>query len=71
MVMGLAIGGALASIPGVASADSSDWLTAVDSLVSGFAAPAATDVSGLNLALSYDGISLFQSDRDRLHGDQW
>jgi hypothetical protein len=58
--MGLGIGAALASIPGTASADSSDWLTAVDSFLSGAAIPAATDASGLNLAISFDGMSLFQ-----------
>jgi hypothetical protein len=59
MAMGLGIGAALASIPGTASADSSDWLTAVDSFLSGAAIPAAT-TSGLNLAISFDGMSLFQ-----------
>lgn len=61
IVMGLGIGGALAAIPGTASADSSDWLTAVDSFLSGVAVPAASDASsGLNLAISFDGMSLFQ-----------
>jgi hypothetical protein len=60
MAIGLGIGGALASIPGTASADSSDWLTAVDSFLSGAAVPAATEPSSLNLAISFDGMSLFQ-----------
>jgi hypothetical protein len=60
MAVGLGIGAALASIPATASADSSDWLTAVDSLLSGSVLPAATDTSALNLAISFDGMSLFQ-----------
>ncbi len=58
--MGLGIGGALAATPGTASADSSDWLTAVDSFLSGVAVPAASDASALNLAISFDGMTLFQ-----------
>jgi hypothetical protein len=60
IAVGLGFGGALAANPGTAAADSSDWLTAIDSLVSGAAVPAATDTSGLNLAISFDGMSLFQ-----------
>ncbi len=60
IAIGLGFGGALAAIPGTAAADSSDWLTAVDSLLSGVAVPAASDASGLNLAISFDGMSLFQ-----------
>jgi hypothetical protein len=59
MALGLGIGAALASIPATASADSSDWLTAVDSLLSGAALPAA-DASALNLSISMDGATLFQ-----------
>lgn len=54
------MGGALASIPVTASADSSDWLAAVDSFLSGAAVPAASDTSALNLAISMDGVTLFQ-----------
>ena len=60
MAMGLGIGGALASMPGTASADSSDWLSAVDDFLSGSAFPAASEQSGLNLAISMNGITLFQ-----------
>ncbi len=53
----LAIGAAVASSPGLAWADSStDWLSSIDGLLSG-ALPAA-DPSGLDLAISFDGMSL-------------
>jgi hypothetical protein len=46
-------------MPGVASADSSaDWLSSIDSLLGAF--PAADTSSGLNLAISEDGVTLFQ-----------
>ena len=55
----LAIGAALASAPGMAWADSStDWLSSIDGALAG-ALPAA-DPSGLNLAISFDGIPLVQ-----------
>jgi hypothetical protein len=60
MALGLSFAGALASIPGTASADSSDWLTAVDSYLSGVPLSAATDDLGLNVAISYNGMTLFQ-----------
>jgi hypothetical protein len=48
-------------MPAIASADtSSDWLSAVDSLLSS-AAPAADTTPALNLAISMDGVPLFQS----------
>ncbi|BBX48857.1 hypothetical protein GCM10009641_00970 [Mycobacterium cookii] len=61
IALGLGIGGAFAAIPGTASADSSDWLAAVDGFLSGVAVPAASDASsGLNLAISFDGATLYQ-----------
>jgi hypothetical protein len=60
LAVGMGIGAALANSP-VASADSStDWLASIDTLLSGLSVPAA-DSSDLNLAISIDGISLFQS----------
>jgi hypothetical protein len=60
LAVGLGVGAAFASMPAIASADtSSDWLSAVDSFLSS-AAPAAATVTGLNVAISYDGASLFQ-----------
>jgi hypothetical protein len=61
MLAGLAIGGAVAATPGIASADSSfDWLSAVDSFLTSGALPAADSTPELNLAISFDGMSLFQ-----------
>lgn len=60
LAVGLGIGGAIACIPGTAAADSStDWLSSVDSLLGGGAIPAAA-TSNLNLAISFDGATLFQ-----------
>jgi hypothetical protein len=60
LVAGVGIGAAVASMPGIASADSStDWLSSIDSLLGG-AFPAADTSSGLNLAISEDGVTLFQ-----------
>ncbi len=60
LAIGLGIGGAVAATPGIASADSSfDWLSTVDSFLTGGAFPAATTPE-LNLAISFDGMSLFQ-----------
>jgi hypothetical protein len=57
LALGLGIGAAVAHSP-VASADSStDWLSSIDSLVSGGALPAPA-VPELNLAISFDGYSL-------------
>jgi hypothetical protein len=47
-------------MPGMASADSSDWLSSIDTLVSGLSLPAA-GTSGLDMAISIDGVSLMQS----------
>jgi hypothetical protein len=61
LAIGLGIGAAVAALPGTASADSStDWLSAVDSLLGSAALPAA-DTSGLNMAISIDGVPLMQS----------
>jgi hypothetical protein len=60
LAIGLGVGGAVAATPGIASADSSfDWLSTVDSFLTGGAFPAATTPE-LNLAISFDGMSLFQ-----------
>jgi hypothetical protein len=59
LAAGVGIGAAVASMPGIASADSStDWLSSIDSLLGG-AFPAATS-SGLNLSISENGVTLFQ-----------
>ena len=61
LAVGLGVGAAFASMPAIASADtSSDWLSAVDSFLSS-AAPAADTTPALNLAISMDGVTLFQS----------
>ncbi len=61
LVAALALGAAFASIPGTASADSSDWLSSVDSLVSGVAVPADTATSPLDIQISIDGTDLFST----------
>jgi hypothetical protein len=61
LAVGLGVGAAFASMPALASADtSSDWLSAVDSFLS-TAAPAAGTTPALDLAISMDGVTLFQS----------
>ena len=61
LAVGLGIGGAVGSVPAIATADSSfDWLSAVDSFLSGGALSAADTTPALNLAISFDGMSLFQ-----------
>jgi hypothetical protein len=61
LAAGLGVGAAFASMPAIASADtSSDWLSAVDSFLSS-AVPAAATTPALNLAISMDGVTLFQS----------
>ena len=61
LVAGLGIGAAFASIPGTASADSSDWLSSVDSLLSGLSVPADTAASPLDVQISIDGADLFST----------
>ncbi|MDT5163136.1 MAG: hypothetical protein QOC88_30 [Mycobacterium sp.] len=61
LAVGIGIGGAVAVTPGIAAADSSfDWLSTVDGLLSGGALSAADTTPALNLAISFDGTSLFQ-----------
>jgi hypothetical protein len=63
LAVGLGIGGALASIPAIATADSSDWLAGVDGALGGLAAPADSLDSlfpDVNVAISYNGATLFQ-----------
>jgi hypothetical protein len=60
LAVSLGVGAAFASMPGIASADTSgDWLSAVDSFLSS-AAPAADTTPALNLAISIDGLTLLQ-----------
>lgn len=66
LAFGVGVGAAVASASGVAGADSStDWLASVDSLLSGATLPAAS--SGLDLAISYDGITLIQQGSATAH----
>jgi hypothetical protein len=58
LAVGLGVGAAFASMPAIASADtSSDWLSAVDSFLSS-AVPAADTTPALNLAISMDGVTI-------------
>lgn len=59
LALGLGVGGALASMPGTASADSSTWLSEVSDFLSS-AFPAASSGGG-DLAISMNGVTLFQS----------
>jgi len=61
LVGGLALGAAFASTPGTASADSSDWLSSVDSVLSGVAVPADTPTSPLDIQISINGTDLFST----------
>jgi hypothetical protein len=58
LAVGLGIGVAWAHTPVAAADSSTDWLSSIDSLLSG-ALPAA-DPSGVDLAISFDGMSLVQ-----------
>ncbi len=61
LAVGLGIGGAVAATPEIASADSTfDWLSTVDSFLSGSALSAADTTPALNLAISFDGMTIFQ-----------
>ncbi len=60
LAVGLGIGAAMASVPGAASADSSDWLSWIDTLLSGVAVPAAGTTTPLDIAISMGGVSLLQ-----------
>lgn len=61
LVAGLALGAAFASIPGTASADSSDWLSSVDGVLSGVAVLADTTTSPLDIQISVNGTDLFST----------
>jgi hypothetical protein len=61
LVAGLGVAAAFASIPGTASADSSDWSLLVDSLRSGLSAPAETASTPLDIQISIDGTDLFST----------
>ncbi|HEX4390529.1 MAG TPA: hypothetical protein VH084_03175 [Mycobacterium sp.] len=68
LAAGVGIGAAFASMPAIASADtSSDWLSAVDSFLSS-AAPAADTTPALNLAISIDGMSFQSGDATAFSG---
>ena len=59
LAVGLGIGGALASTPGIASADvATDWLSSVDGSLGPLSAAAA--LPNLNIAISVNGVVLFQ-----------
>lgn len=57
--VGLGIGGALASTPGTASANVSDWLSSLAGSLGPLSAASA--LPNLNLAISYNGVVLYQS----------
>jgi hypothetical protein len=57
LVVGLGIGAAMAPSPAASADSSSDWLSSIDSLLTGAVPAPAT--SGLDLAISYDGYTLF------------
>ena len=59
LAVGLGIGVAVASSPGIATADSStDWLASIDSLVAGGGLPALATTT-LDYQISIDGMDLF------------
>ena len=60
LAVGLGIGAAVASTPGVASADSStDWLSSIDQLLVGLSVPAADPAQALDMQVSIGGLDLF------------
>lgn len=61
LAIGLGIGAAVAATPGIASADSNGLDTAAFDPSALIADPASTTIPGLDLAISIDGVSLFQS----------
>jgi hypothetical protein len=62
LAVGLGVGAAVASSPGIASADSStDWLSSIDNLLGGLSVPAETPSSGLDIQISIDGTDLFST----------
>lgn len=72
LAVGLGIGGAVASVPGTAFADTIDSVAAADSVLSGLAPAASIDAlfpdldidslfPNLNMAISFNGMDLFES----------
>jgi hypothetical protein len=59
LVAGLGVGAVFAWVPAIASADSSDWLSSVDSLGSGASVPA--DTTPLDIQISVNGSDLFST----------
>ena len=60
LAVGLGIGAALASTPGVASGDSSaDWLSSIDQLLGGLSVSAADPAQALDMQISIGGTLLF------------
>src|SRR3984957_20134120 len=60
VTVGLGIGAAVASTPGVASGDSStDWLSSIDQLLGGLSVPAADSAEALDMQISIGGTLLF------------
>jgi hypothetical protein len=60
LAVGLGIGAAMASTPGVASGDSAtDWLSPIDQLLGGLSAPAADPAEALDMQISIGGTLLF------------
>jgi hypothetical protein len=60
LAVGLGIGAALGSTPGVASGDSStDWLSSIDQLLGGVSVPAADPAQALDMQVSIGGTLLF------------
>jgi hypothetical protein len=58
LAVGLGIGAAVAHSPAASADSSTDWLSSIDSLLSGGGLSALTDPSTLNLAISFNGQSL-------------
>ena len=59
LAVGLGVGAALASTPGVASGDSTDWLSSIDQLLGGVSVPAADPAQALDMQISIGGTLLF------------
>ena len=60
LAVGLGIGAAVASTPGVASGDSSiDWWSSIDQLLGGLSVPAADPAQALDMQISIGGTLLF------------
>jgi hypothetical protein len=60
LAVGLGIGAAVASTPGVASGDSStDWLSSIDQLAGGWSVAAADPAQAMDMQISIGGTLLF------------